>query len=133
MLTVAQKKENTNLKQDYVLLSAFQDSNSIIPVEFHIKEFRAGVKNQLYVSVNLKRIEASFAEAVGHKSPGASPLTSTYKLSDIISNVNPLDSEFLKYIPASMLDRQQVEGRNEGIRKEKNKPCTESYTVLLTI
>ena len=58
-------------------------------------------------------------KAVGHKSPDAFRPVSTYKLSDIISNVNPLDSEFLKYIPASMLDRQQVEGRNEGIRKEK--------------
>ncbi len=113
------KKENTNLKQDYVLLSAFQDGKSIIPVEFHIKEFKVGVKNQLYVSVNLKRIEASFAEAVRHKSPDASPLTSVFRLTDIISNVNPLDSEFLKYIPASMLDEQQVVGRNEGIRKEK--------------
>ena len=113
------KKENTNLKQDYVLLSAFHDGSSIIPVEFHIKEFRAGVKNQLYVSVNLKRIEVEVSKAVGHKSPDAFRPTSTYKLSDIISNVNPLDSEFLKYIPASILDRQQVEGRNEGIRKEK--------------
>ncbi len=132
-------KENTNLKQAYVLLSAFQDGNSIIPVEFVVKEYKERNKNQLYVSVNLKRIEAGVSKAgknnprntfrpaseaevskaVEPKSPDTFRPTSIFRLTDIISNVNPLDSEFLKYIPASMLDEQQIVGRNEGIRKEK--------------
>ena len=113
------KKENTNLAQVYVLMSAFQDGNNLIPVEFVVKEFKKGVNNQLYVSVNLKRIEAEVPKAVEPKSPDAFRPTSVYRISDIISKVNPFDIEFLKYIPASMLDEQQIVGRNEGIRKER--------------
>lgn len=49
------KRENQNLKQVYVLMSAFKDGEYVVPVEFNIKEFEDNTQNQLYVSVTLKK------------------------------------------------------------------------------
>lgn len=52
---VGTKRENPNLEQTYILLSAFKDGDYIIPVEFCIKKYRDNTPNGLYVSVMLKK------------------------------------------------------------------------------
>ena len=46
---------------------------------------------------------------------------SVYKLSQIISNVNKNDSEFLKHIPDEMLSYEQRLEKNKAIQKEREK------------
>ena len=80
------KRENGNLKQVFILLSAFRDGNFIIPVEFNIKEYIKGTKSKLYVSVTLKEIEVDLMETLSDKNNpvGISKPTSIYSISDII-------------------------------------------------
>lgn len=50
---IGTKRANTNLKYDYVLLSAFKDGNYVIPIEFHLREMsqNSNQNNRLYVSI----------------------------------------------------------------------------------
>lgn len=115
------KRENKNINQVFVLLSAFRDGNYIIPVEFNIKEFNKGVKNQLYVSVTLKKIEADLMETLSNQksSVGISKSTSNYSITELIKNVNPADEEFLKYIPDELLSDEQKQGKSNAVKREK--------------
>ncbi|MBQ8249060.1 MAG: hypothetical protein IJY93_04160 [Clostridia bacterium] len=115
---IGTKRESQDLKQVYVLMSAFRDGTQIIPVEFSIKEFNKG-KNKLYVSVTLKKIEADLMEIISdpNNPTNISKSTSTYSLSQIIENVNPLDEDLLRYIPDELLSSEQLAGkRNSQLR-----------------
>lgn len=103
------------------MLSAFRDGNYIIPVEFNIKEFNKGVKNQLYVSLTLKKIEADLMETLSNQksSVGISKSTSNYSITELIKNVNPTDEEFLKYIPDELLSDEQKQGKSNAVKREK--------------
>ncbi len=116
-------RENKNIAQDYVLFSAFKDGEYIIPIEFNIKEFKSGNQNQLYVSVNLKKIEAGVLELLSDDNhPGGnSRPTSKYSLAEIIKNVNPADGDFLKYVPDNLLNAEQKEAKEKALIQERNK------------
>ena len=144
---VGTKRENKNLKQVYVLLSAFSDGQHIIPVEFNIKEFIDETNNQLYVSVTLNKIEVdlmgtpseqnssyripkstSIIEADLMETPSnaerstkISKSTSIYSLPQIIENINPSDGEFLKYIPDELLNEEQLQSKNEALEREETR------------
>ena len=118
---VETKRANSNLKQVYILLSAFEDGNSIIPVEFNIKEFSNGDKNKLYVSVTLQKIEVDLMEHPPQRKVATknSKPTSTYSITDIIKNVNPHDKYFLKYIPDSLLNSKQIKAKLEALEEDR--------------
>ncbi len=114
------ERENKNLKQVYVLLSAFRDGDSIIPVEFNIKEFLDETKNQLYVSVTLKKMKADLMGTPSEQSSYRIPKpTSIYSLSEIIKNVNSSDKDFLKYIPDELLNEEQISSKRIALSEEK--------------
>lgn len=119
---VETKRENRNLKQVYVLMSAFKDGDFIIPVEFNIKEFVDEVKNQLYVSVTLQKMKADLMGTASEQSSYHIPKsTFNYSLYDIIKNVNPSDKEFLKYIPDELLSKEQQARKNIALSQEKER------------
>lgn len=143
---VRTKRESQNLKKVYVLLSAFKDGSNIIPVELSIKEFSTNVKNKLYVSVTMKKIEADLmgttpnrehstkipkststieTDLMGTPSEQSSyripKSTSTYSLSQIIENINPSDGDFLKYIPNELLSEEQLQSKNEALEREETR------------
>ena len=119
---VETKRENRNLKQVYVLMSAFKDGDFIIPVEFNIKEFVDEVKNQLYVSVTLQKMKADLMGTSSEQSSYHIPKsTFNYSLPDIIKNVNPADKEFLKYIPDELLSKEQKTSKNIALSQEKER------------
>ncbi|MBQ2934440.1 MAG: DNA/RNA non-specific endonuclease [Clostridia bacterium] len=119
---VETKRENRNLKQVYVLMSAFKDGDFIIPVEFNIKEFVDEVKNQLYVSVTLQKMKANLMGTSSEQSSYHIPKsTFNYSLPDIIKNVNPADKEFLKYIPDELLSKEQKTSKSEALSQEKER------------
>ena len=45
--------------------------------------------------------------------------TSVYIIADIIKNVNPLDKYFLKYVPDSLLNAEQIIAKNEAINEDQ--------------
>lgn len=118
---VGTKREDSNLKQMFVLLSAFEDGKFIVPVEFNIKEFSNHDKNKLYLSVTLQKIEADLMEHPPQHNVATknSKSTSAHSIADIIKNVNPLDKYFLKYVPESLLNAEQIIAKNEAINEDQ--------------
>lgn len=86
------RREDPSLKSVYVLLSALKENeNTIIPVQFEIKEF-IDKENKLYLAVTLNKIEVNisgqtFAELSDENNP---PLTSDISITEIIKNINPM-------------------------------------------
>lgn len=117
-------RENTNLKSDYVLLSAFRDKDYIVPVEFHLKEMNAdsGQENKLYVSITLGKIKMEDKVKVAvsdenHQTKDTN-LSPTISIPDLISKINPEYGSFYKYLPESMLNEQQNSSRNTAVSDE---------------
>lgn len=116
------KRENPNLKQSYVLLSAFKSGEDIVPVELNIKEFKIGTKNKLYMSVTLKKIRADILAALpNNSSENATPSALNISVAEIIKNVNPSDGDFLRYIPDEMLNEEQIKSKRESEERERLK------------
>lgn len=119
-------RENPNLKYDYVLLSAFQDGDYIIPVEFHVKEMNEGAttNNKLYVSVTLgkikienERIKVETSDPNGRTS--TLPTTfSNISIADLVKKINPEYGNFYKYIPSVLLDEKQQLSKNTAVKDE---------------
>ncbi|MBQ4159378.1 MAG: hypothetical protein IJD83_00450, partial [Clostridia bacterium] len=114
------QRATPDLKNVYVLASAFFDGNEIVPVQLEVKEFR-NQDNKLYLSVCLKNKTeagrlAEDADNVGLTS--AAPTASTISISEILENVNPEYGDFLKYFPDSMLSKEQIEAKNAALAKE---------------
>ena len=105
-------KGNKLLKQVYVLVSAFNDGNVIIPVQLEVKE-QYDKNNGLYLNVVLGQIkkEPAVKKEIGDaKAYKDLPLVtgSTISLSQLFANVNTGDNKFLKYIPDKFLSEEQI-------------------------
>lgn len=99
-------REDRNLRQMFVLASAFQDEVYIYPVKLEIKDFIKGQKDKLYVSIVLPAIEKSSLGADASRTTSSEhsegELSSDYKLSDLLTKVkeNPASADLGKYIPS---------------------------------
>jgi len=84
-------KENKDLKRVYVLASAYTDGESIVPVEFEVKEYKER-DNSLYMTVVLRKIDPEVVDAGVPGKPGNVPhlvSRSTVSLRYLFENVNP--------------------------------------------
>lgn len=121
-------KANPDLKQVYVLVSAYKDGNSVVPVEFEVKTFWANNAG-LYLSVVLTKIDSEVLEtpAARNKTGDAANLLSEsgYSLSSIFANVNPKDGRFLKYVPDGFLNEQQKDAKIKALQKQANEYASE--------
>ena len=82
------------------MVSAYRDTDSsIVPVELLIKEYR-NIKNKLYVSVTMNKIEETSLEAQPELPKGENSynpkLVLTITLPELFSKFNPRDGNFLK-------------------------------------
>lgn len=112
------RREDTNLKQMYVLASAFNDEKGIYPVKLEVKEFKKNT-NKLYLSVVLTKKESRYLSGnLGQDQLNTAPPTSTISISDLVGIVNPSEGDFLKYFPDSMLDSEQIDGKNRALAKD---------------
>ncbi|MBQ3124984.1 MAG: hypothetical protein IJC09_06160 [Clostridia bacterium] len=97
-------KVDTSLKEMYVLVSAFEDGENIIPVKLEIKEFNDRT-NKLYVAIALEGIKKN--EVVKQENTNNSVTQalarSNISISQLLKNVNPKDKDFIKYIPKQFL------------------------------
>ena len=103
-------KPDRTLKNVYVLCSAFENNTDIIPVKLEIKEFY-DKPNRLYVAVALEGIKKDRVKSMGVPTNRSHIRTSpvTISIYDLFSNVNPIDVDFLKYIPTGFLSAEQKE------------------------
>ncbi|MBE7032931.1 MAG: hypothetical protein E7406_01740 [Ruminococcaceae bacterium] len=116
------KKENPNLKQSYVLLSAFKSGEDIAPVELNIREFKKSVGSRLYMSVTLKKIRADILAPYDVKEQrNGTPSTLNISIAELIKNVNPSDGDFLRYAPDEMLNEAQIESKREALERDRLK------------
>lgn len=114
-------RENTSLKQMYVLASAVMDETGIIPVKLEVKEFNDR-KNKLYLTVALTKKESGDLHAsLGQNQLHTATPTLTISISDLVGIVNPKDGNFLKYFPDNMLDAEQIEGKRKTIEQDAKK------------
>ncbi len=118
------KRADADLNRVAVLVSAFQDGDRVVPVQFEIKE-SDGRPNKLYVSVTLRDIKTE-PRVVGGGSnlsdSTAPPIrSSSYSISQLLEGVNPEDTDFLKYVPDGFLSWSQQAGKQRGILAEQEK------------
>ena len=108
---IGTKREDRNLKYDYVLFSAFSDGKYIIPVELHIKEYKTQkLNNKLHVSVTLGKIKIEDnvkVQTADENQRNNTQLSSVISLPQLISKINPEYGNFYKYIPKSLLSKSQ--------------------------
>lgn len=118
---VGTKRESPNLKNDYVLISAFSDGDYIIPVEMNIKEFSNQDQNKLYVSVTLGKIKEDGIKATPQKQNVSTNITnpsSKINVAQLISKVNPEFSNFYKYVPSELLSDAQNSSKTVAVKDE---------------
>ena len=118
------KRADADLNRVAVLVSAFQDGERVVPVQFEIKE-SDGRPNKLYVSVTLRdiktepRVEGGGSNLSDSTAP---PIrSSSYSISQLLEGVNPEDTDFLKYVPDGFLSWSQQAGKQRGILAEQEK------------
>jgi len=93
-------KPDHTLKNVFVLASAFDNGNSIIPVKLEVKEFWDKA-NRLYIAVSLEGIEKDRVVGMGvpnSRSHVRTSPVSNISISEIFANINPKDSKFLPKI-----------------------------------
>ena len=102
-------KYDPTLKDTYVLVSAFEDADNIVPVKFEIKEF-FDKKNSLYVAIALESIKRDEVVKQGNTETGVtqSSRSSVIRIADLFSKINPSDESFLKYAPKQFLTQSPV-------------------------
>jgi len=113
------RRADPDLKQVYVLLSAFEDETGIVPVQFEIKEFEEK-ENRLYVAVTLHKIRdvVLTTENTQQRVPAVAVHISRTNIRGLMAQVNPRDGEFLKYIPDGFLNAEQKAAKQKALVQE---------------
>lgn len=111
-------KPDPTLKNAYVLISAFGDGDSIIPVKLEVKEF-FDKGNTLYVAVSLEAIKMTEVSKQGTTENGVAQNSRSVNISisDLLPKINPKEVDFLKYIPDELLTDEQIASKNEYFNK----------------
>lgn len=91
------------------MCSVFENGTDVIPVKLEVKEF-IDKPNRLYVAVALEGIKKDRVVSMGVPSNRSHVRTSpvTISIRELFSKINPLDVDFLKYIPRSFLTNEQM-------------------------
>ncbi len=106
-------KPNQSLKDVHVLVSAFEDGDRIVPVKLEVKELLHD-DNTLYVAIALSSIKKSDIVKLQGANKGVaynSPSLSEISVAQLLSEINPEDTGFVKYIPEQF--RKQVEEKKQ--------------------
>ena len=125
-------KENPQLLQTYVLLSAFREGETITPVQFEIKQY-VDDNNRLYLAVALTKIETDVISDTILENQASTRLlpVSDISIPQLIAKINPKDENFFKYIPNDLLSAEQIEAKKRALSKEAAKYGRQSSENLL--
>lgn len=112
-------KPDPTLNNIYVLMSAFEDGDSIIPVKLEIKEFN-DKQNTLYVAITMEAIEKAEVWKSGSSDAGVaqSSRSANISISHIFEKINTSDQNFLKYVPDGFLTAEQIEAKKQALEKD---------------
>lgn len=116
-------KENPQLVQTYVLLSAYTEGDSVTPVQFEVKQF-VDDQNRLYLAVALTKIKKTgvMDDTILENQASTRLLpVSDISISRLIENINPSDENFFKYVPDAMLTEEQIRAKDRALEKEARK------------
>ena len=121
-------KYDPTLKNVYVLLSAFENGENIVPVKLEIKEFN-DKDNTLYVAVALETIKKTEVSGQGNTENGVTQNSRSVNISipDLISKINPKDTGFTKYVPKGMLTEEQVKELGKSERTKYHDKIIEDF------
>ncbi len=126
-------KYDKTLKQVYVLVSAFNDSENIVPVKLEIKEF-ADKENSLYVAVALEDIKREgVLKLRGTNGVAQNSRPSNISIAELFRNINPNDKNFTKYIPKQFLESEieyskKPSARGDYVKARGNLETDKVYT-----
>ena len=123
-------KIDPTLNNVYVLASAYQDGEYIVPVKLEIKEFK-DKKNALYVAISLNQIKKTevWKQGITENGVAQNSRSVNISISEYFRKINPLDESFLKYIPDGFLDAKQKEAKRIALEKEKKKYGANQHSV----
>lgn len=102
-------KSDLTLDNVYVLVSAFEDGNRVVPVKLEVKEFY-DKENSLYVAISLESIKKDevVAQEVIENDVAPDARSSEVRIADLFAKINPIDESFLKYVPKQFLTQAPV-------------------------
>ena len=111
-------KVDASLEEMYVLVSAFEDGEAIVPVKLEIKEFK-DKENMLYLAVALDSIKKNEVVKQGNTKNSVTQGSRSFNisLSQLLKNINPKDENFIKYIPKQFFEKgagSNTSGGNVG-------------------
>ena len=112
-------KPDPSLKNVYVLMSAFEDGDNIIPVKLEVKEF-SDKQNTLYVAVTMEEIKKAevSTERTSIEEVAYSARSANISISRIFEKINTSDQNFLKYVPNGFLNDQQILAKKQALEKD---------------
>ena len=116
-------KPDPTLENVFVLISAYQDGDFIVPVKLEVKQF-TDKQNTLYVAISLEKIKKTEVLKQGNTETGVTQNSRSVDISiaQLFSKINPSDKNFLKYIPDGFLNASQKNAKkSEGIKKQAKK------------
>ena len=114
--------KDSQLKQTFILISAFNNEQGVIPVKFDARVTEDN-SNKIYVAITAQKIEPDVALATGDKN--LSEVTNqsgsfTVNIKDILSKVNSSDVSFIKYIPDGFLSEEKLRIKNDALERDKS-------------
>ena len=117
------KRSDIRLKEMHVLLGAFSDGTSVVPVQMEVKEYKAGtgMENKLYVTVTMKK-EAGITPRGSDASKANVSIRGTpaseFSLTDIVANVKDETGGLVKYLPDELLNQEQVAWKEAALERD---------------
>ena len=116
-------KPDPTLDNVFVLISAYQDGEFIIPVKLEVKKFK-DKQNTLYIAISLEKIKKTEVLGRGNTENGVTqqPRSVNISIAQIFKKINPSDKKFLKYIPDGFLDEKQKAAKAEALLEDKSNP-----------
>jgi len=120
-------REDPQLKQTYVLVSAFREGENIYPVRLTVKEFKGNIQNSLHVAVCFEKIKDTISEqALRSQSESTSypPVSSDISLAYLLENVK--DEDLKKYIPEGFKTAGSFDNEDSGIQYAITKDAEEA-------
>lgn len=115
-------KPDPTLDAVFVLMSAYQDEDSVVPVKLEIKKFK-DKQNALYVAISLEKIKKTEVWKQGNTENGVTQNSRSVNISisKIFEKINPSEKSFLKYIPDGFLSEAQRKGKQEALKEDAAK------------
>ena len=124
--------KDSQLKQTFILISAFNNEQGVIPVKFDARVTEDN-SNKIYVAITAQKIEPNVVLATEDSKSKYDPKSKvtnqsgsfTANIKDILSKVNSSDVSFIKYIPDRFLNRAS------GVRVSPRAPYLKALQSLI--